>query len=74
MSLGLNVCDKSVNVQTIMPCSKILVMDKGRLVQQGSPIDLIKIDGGKFQTLCKAAGEEEYRHLLSLADSTSRGI
>jgi len=55
-----------------MPCSKILVMDKGRLVQQGSPIELIKVDGGKFQTLCKAAGQEEYQHLLSLADSASK--
>ena len=43
-------------------------MDKGQLVQQGSPLDLIKQDGGKFQTLCMAAGKEEYRHLLSLAE------
>jgi ABC-type multidrug transport system ATPase subunit len=54
-----------------MPCSKILVMDKGNLVQQGSPAELIKEDGGKFQTLCKAAGMEEYNHLVSLAEKYS---
>lgn len=49
-----------------MPCSKILVMDKGNLVQQGSPIDLIR-QQGKFQDLCMAAGSEEYQHLVALA-------
>jgi ABC-type multidrug transport system fused ATPase/permease subunit len=53
-----------------MPCSKILVMDKGNLIQQGTPAELIKQDGGKFQELCKAAGGDEYKHLLSLAEST----
>jgi ABC-type multidrug transport system ATPase subunit len=54
-----------------MPCGKILVMDKGRLVQQGTPLELIREDGGKFQTLCKAAGIEEYRHLVSLAEQSA---
>jgi ABC-type multidrug transport system ATPase subunit len=54
-----------------MPCSKILVMDKGNLIQQGSPLELVKQEGGKFQSLCMAAGMEEYKHLLSLAESHS---
>ena len=54
-----------------MSCSKILVMDKGRMVQQGSPLELIKEEGGKFQSLCMAAGTDEYRHLLSLAEQQS---
>jgi len=57
-----------------MPCSKILVMDKGHLIQQGSPAELIRQDGSKFQELCKAAGMDEYKHLLSLADSASAEI
>ena len=60
------------DIQTIMPCSKILVMDKGNLVQQGSPLELIKVDGGKFQSLCLAAGAEEYRHLVSLAEQSAK--
>lgn len=51
-----------------MPCSKILVMDQGRIVQHGSPFELIREDGGKFQGLCRAAGEDEYRHLQTLAE------
>lgn len=58
--------------QTIMPCGHILVMDKGHLVQQGTPLELINEDGGKFQQLCMAAGTEEYRHLISLAEQNSR--
>jgi ABC-type multidrug transport system fused ATPase/permease subunit len=51
-----------------MPCTKILVMDQGRIVQQGTPLELINEDGSKFQSLCKAAGEEEFRHLVSIAE------
>jgi hypothetical protein len=40
--------------------SILLNQDKGNLIQQGTPLELIKQDGGKFQALCQAAGEEEY--------------
>nr|XP_019009148.1 ABC transporter ABCC.6 [Kwoniella pini CBS 10737]OCF47929.1 ABC transporter ABCC.6 [Kwoniella pini CBS 10737] len=59
-------------LRTIMPCSKILVMDKGLVIQQGSPIELINIEG-KFKDLCLAAGIEEYEHLVSLAENHSTG-
>jgi hypothetical protein len=49
----------------------ILVMDKGNLVQQGSPVQLIREDG-KFQQLCMAAGAEEYRHLVALAEREAK--
>ena len=55
-----------------MPCSKILVMDQGKLVQQGTPLELIKEEGGKFQSLCLAAGVEEFQHLVMLAEGTAR--
>lgn len=54
-----------------MPCSKILVMDQGRIVQQGSPAELIN-EEGKFQSLCKAAGEDEFQHLLSITEQASQ--
>jgi hypothetical protein len=44
------------------------VIDKGYVIQQGTPLELIKQAGGKFEALCQAAGEEEYQHLLSLAE------
>ncbi|WWC95346.1 hypothetical protein V866_002208 [Kwoniella sp. B9012] len=59
-------------LRTIMPCSKILVMDKGQLIQQGSPNELIHQEG-KFKELCMAAGQEEYEHLVQLAENHSTG-
>lgn len=53
--------------QTIMPCSNILLMNKGNLIQQGSPLELIHREG-PFQDLCMAAGEEEYKRLIVLAE------
>ncbi|WVQ75089.1 hypothetical protein IAR50_004698 [Cryptococcus sp. DSM 104548] len=58
-------------LRTIMPCSKILVMDKGNLIQQGSPFELIN-QGGRFQELCKAGGLEEYEHLIGLAEQNEQ--
>lgn len=46
-------------------------MDKGHLVQQGSPIQLIR-QAGRFQELCRAAGGEEYRQLLALAEREAK--
>ena len=46
-------------------------MDQGNLIQQGTPLELIKQEGGKFQALCQAAGEEEYQHLISLAEQAA---
>ena len=46
-------------------------MDKGQIVQQGTPLKLINEDGNKFQSLCKAAGEEEFQHLVSIAEQTN---
>ena len=54
-----------------MPCSKILVMDQGKLIQQGSPLELIREEGAKFWSLCMAAGVEEYQHLVTLAEQTA---
>ncbi|WWC65638.1 uncharacterized protein I303_108258 [Kwoniella dejecticola CBS 10117] len=69
---GATVMIIAHRLRTIMPCSKILVMDKGQVIQQGSPVELIRLEG-KFKDLCLAAGPEEYEHLVSLAESHSTG-
>lgn len=53
-------------LQTIMPCHKIIVLDKGCVVQNGPPLELLQVDG-KFRDLCMAAGQEEYNDLLAIA-------
>lgn len=37
-----------------MDCDRILVMDNGQLVEDGSPKELKNIAGGKFVALLKA--------------------
>lgn len=54
-----------------MPCSKVLVMDEGRIVQQGSPLALIW-DEGKFREMCMAQGQEEFGQLLAIAEEEMR--
>ncbi|WVR08252.1 hypothetical protein IAU60_005299 [Kwoniella sp. DSM 27419] len=69
---GTTVLIIAHRLRTIMPCSKLLVMDKGYLVQQGVPSDLIRQDG-KFKDLCMASGIDEYEHLVALADEYAAG-
>ena len=65
---GATVLIIAHRLRTIMPCSKILVMDKGEVVQQGTPLELIKQQGGKFASLCMAGGTDEYNALVGLAE------
>lgn len=67
LRVSLGVLNRTAEYQTIMSCNKILVMDKGTLIQQGTPADLIRQEG-KFQSLCQAAGVEEYQQLVTLAE------
>lgn len=67
VSSSIPTIQAAADKQTIMPCSKILVMDKGNLVQEGSPLDLIR-QNGKFHELCMAGGADEYRHLVDMAE------
>ncbi|ORX37959.1 P-loop containing nucleoside triphosphate hydrolase protein [Kockovaella imperatae] len=70
---GVTILIIAHRLRTIMPCSKVIVMDQGRLIQQGSPFELIK-QSGKFQSLCQAAGQEEYRQLTSLAEESAAAL
>lgn len=41
-------------ISTIANCHRVLVLDQGRLVEQGSPADLMKNPKGKFAQLARA--------------------
>lgn len=53
-----------------MPCDKIIVMDKGRIVQFDTPSVLLDLGEGAFFDLCMAAGEQEFRQLRALTEGT----
>ncbi|KAI4131960.1 MAG: hypothetical protein LQ338_000944 [Usnochroma carphineum] len=44
-------------LQTIIDYDKVLVLDKGRLVEYGPPWELISQEGGIFQGMCEMSGD-----------------
>ncbi|RAR14357.1 atp-dependent bile acid permease [Stemphylium lycopersici] len=46
-------------LQTIIDYDKVLVLDKGEVIEYGHPYDLIRKEGGSFQSMCETSGELE---------------
>jgi ABC-type multidrug transport system fused ATPase/permease subunit len=47
-------------LQTIIDYDKVLVLDKGEVIEYGHPYDLIRNkDGGSFRSMCETSGELE---------------
>jgi len=46
---------------------RVLVLDKGRVLEYGKPVDLMRDQSSAFHGLCMAQGEEEYGKLLAMA-------
>lgn len=53
-------------LSTIMDYDRILVLDKGKVAQFDSPLNLIDQDG-IFKEMCKESNE--FQHLRSIADT-----
>lgn len=56
-------------LRTIIDFDKIVVLDQGRILEEGAPEDLLDLpDGeGRFKALCAAQGREEFDRLVSMA-------
>ncbi len=46
-------------LQTIIDYDKVLVLDKGTVIEYGDPYELVKKDGGMFRGMCASSGELE---------------
>jgi len=46
-------------LQTIIDYDKVLVLDKGAVIEYGDPYDLVRQDGGSFRSMCETTGEIE---------------
>lgn len=44
-------------LQTVVDYDKVLVLDKGEVVEYGHPYDLIKKEGGSFRGMCEMSGD-----------------
>lgn len=54
-------------IETIIDYDKIIVMDKGKVAEMGSPQDLLQDESGLFAKMVNATGLESAMHLKSLA-------
>ncbi|KAF1850938.1 uncharacterized protein K460DRAFT_391320 [Cucurbitaria berberidis CBS 394.84] len=46
-------------LQTIMDYDKVLVLDKGVVIEYGDPYELVQKDSGNFRAMCETSGELE---------------
>jgi ABC-type multidrug transport system fused ATPase/permease subunit len=54
-------------LKTIIDYDKVVVMEKGEVVEYDSPWELINKKDGKFREMCQAAGDGELDGLLQAA-------
>lgn len=54
------------------PKPRILVLDHGRVVEFGTPWDLLQDESGIFRDLCRQSGEEAQLFEVSLSEAKSR--
>lgn len=58
-------------LQTIIDYDKVLVLDKGQLIEYGDPWDLIREEGGIFKGMCEMSGDFEI--LIKEAERAHKG-
>ncbi|KAI4140681.1 MAG: hypothetical protein L6R39_005689 [Caloplaca ligustica] len=54
---GSTIITIAHRLQTIIDYDKVLVLDKGKLVEYGAPWELISQEGGIFQGMCEMSGD-----------------
>jgi ABC-type multidrug transport system fused ATPase/permease subunit len=52
-------------LQTIIDYDKVLVLDKGEVIEFGSPYDLVKMQNGIFKGMCDTSGEGDQLKTLA---------
>ena len=53
-------------LETVMDYDKIIVMDKGKAAEQGSPRELLKDEGGIFSAMVNATGPNSSEQLKQM--------
>ncbi|KAJ2859201.1 hypothetical protein GGH94_006231 [Coemansia aciculifera] len=54
-------------LRTVIDYDRVLVMDRGRIVEFDTPWNLLQIKNGVFKSMCEKTGE--YKHLVAMARS-----
>lgn len=50
-------------LRSIIGFDTVIVLNRGKVVEKGNPVELLKIEDGWFNRLAKSTGEEEYASL-----------
>ncbi|KIO02467.1 hypothetical protein M404DRAFT_9898 [Pisolithus tinctorius Marx 270] len=58
-------------LQTIMDADKIMVLDAGRIVEFGSPKELLQNEQGSFRALVDQSGDEDVLHAMADGEETT---
>lgn len=67
---GSTIITIAHRLQTIIDYDKILLLEKGELIEIGAPWDLIKQENGMFRSMCEMSGDFEV--LLEMADKAAK--
>ena len=54
---GTSVLSIAHRLETIMHCDRVVVMDGGRAVESGPPLELRDTPGGRFAELCASRND-----------------
>ncbi|KAL1921756.1 uncharacterized protein VTP21DRAFT_10398 [Calcarisporiella thermophila] len=61
-------------LRTVIDYDRVLVLDQGRVVEQGPPCELIRRPGGRFRELCARSGEMDVLVRLVAARASAQWI
>ncbi|KAI9090999.1 P-loop containing nucleoside triphosphate hydrolase protein [Phlyctochytrium arcticum] len=64
---GTTVLSIAHRINTIIEFDRVVVLDKGRVVESGSPVELLAIEGGWFRDLAEATGAANFAFLKEVA-------
>ena len=59
-------------LRTVIDFDKILVMDKGHVMEFASPAELLNDPTSRFHALCRSSGKAEFRILKKMAEGKTR--
>ena len=65
---GCTVICVAHRLATVVDYDRVLVLDYGRVVELGSPADLMRTEGGVFRAMVEELGPDMFAHLLKIAD------
>ncbi|KAI0045217.1 P-loop containing nucleoside triphosphate hydrolase protein [Auriscalpium vulgare] len=61
-------------LQTIMDADKIMVLDAGRIVEFGTPSELLKIEDGRLRSLVDESGDKEVLYAMAASHQHARDV